>query len=198
MAGRLYPGSVFRLKTEERLLWLTFDDGPDPGSTPALIELLERYGIRAAFFLDGRAAEKYPDLVRLMISKGHLTGNHGYLHLDGWKTSPGKYAEDIAKASGFTPGKLFRPPYGRLGIRQYLILKKSYTIVFWDLMPYDFDRKFGGKRTLEILKRMIRPGSVIALHDKPSSSANDILPGFIDFVIGEGYRFVLPEEGSLL
>lgn len=158
-----------------------------------LLDLLGRHDIKAIFFCDGRAAEKYPELIRFIISKGHLAGNHGYSHLDGWRTKPERYTEDISRASTLTPGKLFRPPYGRLGFRQYRILKRHYTIIFWDLMPYDFDPEFGAERSLGILKRKIRPGSIIAMHDKPGSSANAILPQFIDFALGKGYRFVLPD-----
>ena len=78
IAGWLYPEAIFRMKTDEKLLCLTFDDGPDPDSTPELLDLLERHNIKGIFFCDGRAAEKYPELIDLIISNGHLTGNHGY------------------------------------------------------------------------------------------------------------------------
>jgi peptidoglycan/xylan/chitin deacetylase (PgdA/CDA1 family) len=87
IAGWLYPEAIFRIRTTEKLLCLTFDDGPDPGSTPQLLDILDKYNIKSLFFCDGRAAEKYPDLIKRMISRGHIIGNHGYSHLDGWRTS---------------------------------------------------------------------------------------------------------------
>ena len=68
-AGWLYPEALFRIKTAEKILYLTFDDGPDPDSTPRLLDILEKYNIKALFFCDGRAAEKYPDLINLIRSR---------------------------------------------------------------------------------------------------------------------------------
>ena len=144
---------------------LTFDDGPDPDSTPQLLDILDKHDIKALFFCDGRAAEKYPDLINRMISKGHIIGNHGYNHLNGWKTSLKKYIADVVNAAPYTSSGLFRPPYGRLRFNQYRELKEKYKIVFWDIMPYDFDRSFGSGNSLRVLKKKLRRGSIIVLHD---------------------------------
>jgi peptidoglycan/xylan/chitin deacetylase (PgdA/CDA1 family) len=191
LAGCLYPEALFRIKTTDKVLYLTFDDGPDKVSTPQLLDILARYNIRVLFFCNGNAAEKNPELMKLISSRGHLVGNHGYRHLDGWRTNSAKYNEDVRKASAFTSDKIFRPPFGRLSVKQKRILSGSYKIVFWDIMAYDFDVAFAGKECLSVLKRKIRPGSVIVLHDKESSCANAILEEFIMFAQGEGYRFEL-------
>jgi peptidoglycan/xylan/chitin deacetylase (PgdA/CDA1 family) len=191
--GWLYPGAIFRMKTEEKLLCLTFDDGPDTASTPQLLDILGKRSIKGIFFCNGRAAEKYPELMNQIIASGHLIGNHGYAHPDGWRTASEKYVADVSKASPMTSATLFRPPYGRLGLKQYRIIKQNYKIVFWDIMPYDFDWNFSSEKSFSILKKLIRPGSIIALHDKPASSALKFLPAFIEFAVENGYRFVLPE-----
>jgi peptidoglycan/xylan/chitin deacetylase (PgdA/CDA1 family) len=191
LAGCLYPEAFFRIKTTDKVLYLTFDDGPDTVSTPQLLDILARHNIRVLFFCNGNAAEKNPDLMKLIISRGHLIGNHGYSHLDGWRTDSKKYIEDVRKASVFTSDKIFRPPYGRLSIKQKRKLSGSYKIIFWDIMAYDFDTAFGAERCLNLLKRKIRPGSIIVLHDKVSSCANDIVEEFIIFAKVEGYRFEL-------
>jgi len=188
----LYPEAIFRIKTTEKLLCLTFDDGPNPDSTPQILDILDLYNIKAMFFCDGRAAEKYPDLINQITTHGHVIGNHGYNHLNGWETSTENYIADIEKAAANTSGSLFRPPYGRLRFGQYRKLKKRYKIVFWDLMPYDFDASFGSENSLMILKSKIRPGSVIVLHDKTNSAAIKILEEFLAFAVGEGYRFEIP------
>lgn len=185
----LYPEAIFRIKTTEKLLCLTFDDGPNPDSTPQILDILDLYNIKAMFFCDGKAAEKYPDLINQIISKGHVIGNHGYNHLNGWKTSTEKYIADIEKAAAYTSGSLFRPPYGRLRFWQYCKLKRKYKIVFWDIMPYDFDASFGNEKSLQVLKYKIRPGSVILLHDNPNSAAIKILVEFLAFAVDEGYSF---------
>jgi len=190
----LFPEAVIRVKTTEKILYLTFDDGPDPGSTPEILGILNKFNIRAVFFCNGKKAEKYPDLMGLIKSGGHIIGNHGYYHLSGWNTSSGKYAADIEKAASFTSSSLFRPPYGRLRKSQYLRLKKKFKIILWDLMPYDFDKSFGAGNVLDILKNKVRKGTVIVLHDTSISVARDILNEFIGYSLQEGYRFdILPE-----
>jgi peptidoglycan-N-acetylglucosamine deacetylase len=191
LAGCLYPEALFRIQTTDKVLYLTFDDGPDPVSTPQLLDILAGYNIRVVFFCNGNAAEKNPDLIKLISSRGHLIGNHGYSHLDGWRTDSEKYYKDIIRASAFTSDKIFRPPFGRLSVKQKNKLSGSYKIVFWDIMAYDFDVAFGGEKCLSVLKRKIRTGSIIVLHDKVSSCANVILENFIIFAQGEGYRFEL-------
>jgi peptidoglycan/xylan/chitin deacetylase (PgdA/CDA1 family) len=123
---------------------------------------------------------------------GHAIGNHGYNHLNGWITSLNKYVGDVNEAAPFTSSVLFRPPYGRLRINQYRKLSKTYKIVLWDIMPYDFDNTFGPANSLRILKNKIRPGSIIVLHDTSDSSAGKILEEFIIFSISSGFRFDLP------
>lgn len=188
----IYPEALFRVKTPENVLCLTFDDGPDPASTPILLEILDRYNVKALFFCNGEAAENHPDIIDAIISGGHMIGNHGYEHLDGWATSLRCYLKNAALAAPFTSERFFRPPYGHLWLNQYKNLKSSYKIIFWDIMPFDFDKSFGGKNSLKILKKKIRPGSVIALHDSPDSSAISILDEFIEFSLDAGYRFILP------
>jgi peptidoglycan/xylan/chitin deacetylase (PgdA/CDA1 family) len=196
IAGCLYPEAIFRIKRDEKLLYLTFDDGPDPDSTPVLLDLLALYNVKGLFFCDGRAAQKYPDLVDLIIANGHIIGNHGFSHLDGWRTSTKRYVEDISKANELTGSPFFRPPYGRMKINQYKKLKEKYKIVLWDIMPYDFDNNFGRERSLNVLKKKIRPGSIIVLHDTHTSMANTITGEFIAFAISSGYRFNVPGKDT--
>ena len=82
----VYPKALFRLKTNDKVLCLTFDDGPDPECTPRVLDILEYHNVKAIFFCRGLNAENHPELISLIKSKGHVVGNHGYHHLDGWKT----------------------------------------------------------------------------------------------------------------
>jgi peptidoglycan-N-acetylglucosamine deacetylase len=188
LAGCLYSEALFRIKTTEMRVFLTFDDGPDPVSTPLLLDILKKYDVPAIFFCNGDAAEKYPELIDMIRQCGHIIGNHGYSHLNGWRTDAVKYANDIKRASKLTSGNIFRPPFGLLSYRQKRLLK-SFRIIFWDVMAYDFDSSFGSKKSLEILKRKIRPGSIIVLHDTALSCAKEILDEFIVFALGKGYSF---------
>jgi peptidoglycan/xylan/chitin deacetylase (PgdA/CDA1 family) len=184
---------IFRLRTSQKEICLTFDDGPDPDSTPGILDILGKNDTRAIFFCTGIKAEAYPDLTARIVSEGHMTGNHGYLHLDGWRTSREVYTGNVRKAAGLTSGYLFRPPYGRLKPSQYRELIRTYHIMGWDLMPYDFDSSMGKERLLSVLREKIRPGTVIVLHDKAGSLAPAILDEFISHAHMEGYRFILPD-----
>ncbi|MCU0409598.1 MAG: polysaccharide deacetylase family protein [Bacteroidales bacterium] len=191
-AGLVYPGARFRLEDPGNSLCLTFDDGPSEGSTPKILDILEPYGISAVFFCTGKAAERHPELLSAIRDRGHVTGNHGYEHLDGWRTSCRRYLGNAISAEPFTSFSLFRPPYGRMSPCQYREIAARYTIVMWDLMPYDYDRGFGSARCLEVLRKKTRSGSVIALHDSDISLAAGILEEYINFTLGRGYRFENP------
>ena len=192
LARWIFRDALFRIKTNENLICLTFDDGPDPSSTSEILKILQKHNIKAVFFCSGDKVERFPELFQRIISSGHLAGNHGYSHLNGWKTSLKEYTADIEKASQFIPGMFFRPPYGKIRLCQYLKLRKRFKIIFWDILPYDFDKSFYPEKSLEILERKIRPGSVITFHDSSGSSATLILSRFIKMAESRAYRFVLP------
>lgn len=191
-ARYLYPEAIFRIKTTEKVLYLTFDDGPYQESTPVLLKILLKHGIKSTFFCNGSHAGKLPAHMDQIRSEGHLIGNHGYSHMKGWYSATDEYIADVEAAARFTSDRLFRPPFGMIKKSQYNLLKKKYTIYFWDLMPCDFDLSFGAENTLKILEKKIRPGSVIVMHDKTSSCANEIIEEFIVFAKNKGYRFELP------
>jgi peptidoglycan-N-acetylglucosamine deacetylase len=188
-----YPDAIFRIKTRNKELCLTFDDGPHPDSTFRILDILDAHGIKALFFCNGQEAEKYPALISLIRSKGHIIGNHGYRHLNGFMTNFQVYVRNIAEGAIFTSQYLLRPPYGRIRPSQYNELSKNYKVVFWDLMPYDYDKQMTSENVLNVLKKRIRPGSVIALHDKPSSSVLSFLEEFINYAWDKGYRFAIPQ-----
>jgi peptidoglycan-N-acetylglucosamine deacetylase len=189
-----FPEAVFRMPARGKSICLTFDDGPFPAITPRILEILERHDVKAVFFLNGRQAATYPGLAAAIREEGHITGNHGYDHLDGWRTATVKYAENTAMADDLTSGRIFRPPYGRLKPAQYSKLAGKYRIFMWDLMPYDFDSGFGPAKSLEVARKLIRNGSIIVLHNNPESFAAEILEGIIIYARENGFEFVLPEK----
>lgn len=189
-ARMIYPEALFRISTCQKELMLTFDDGPDPLYTLPLAEILEKQKVKAVFFCSGEKAEAFPSIISHLKAMGHIIGNHGYEHLDGWKTPSAKYIENVRRASPFTSDSLFRPPYGKMKLSQYSELKKDFRIILWDLMPYDFDKDLGGEGSFKILKKMIRTGSVIVLHDTTGSSALSFIDEFVSWSLGEGYSFV--------
>lgn len=162
LAGRLFPGTHFIMPDEAGAIYLTFDDGPHPESTPRLLELLARHDARATFFCLGQNVEKYPGLYGQIITAGHATGNHSWSHPNGWTTNTSKYIADVNRAAGLIDSKLFRPPYGRLTPGQYLELKKRYNIIMWTRMFPDYSLAFNPSTA-----RFpgIRPGDILVMHD---------------------------------
>jgi peptidoglycan/xylan/chitin deacetylase (PgdA/CDA1 family) len=192
----LYPEAIFRIRTTEKVLYLTFDDGPDPVSTRQLLSILKTHDIKAMFFCTGKKAEEYSYLMNDIRAGGHIIGNHGYNHYNGWRTDSVKYINDVIRASDFTSDKIFRPPFGKLSNKQRKRLPKSFKLIFWDIMAYDFDTTFGGLKSLRILQKKMRPGSIIVLHDTVTSCANAIIGEFLTYAIRAGYRFELLEDAQ--
>ena len=111
-------------------VYLTFDDGPVPEITPEVLKILERRSIRATFFCIGDNVKKYPQLFQQVISAGHTVGNHSFNHLNGWKTPTGQYVDNVMRCKEYFTTPLFRPPYGRFSMSQYLVLRKHFHSVF--------------------------------------------------------------------
>lgn len=193
----IYPGAIFRIPEKGKKLYLTFDDGPDPASTPQILDILNSHDVTATFFCTGSKVIRSPGLFARIASGGHIIGNHGFSHLNGLKTPIRTYCADIFKGRDVTQSNLFRPPYGRLRVRQYRILERTMRIVFWDIMPYDFDKKMHPETSFAILSARVRPGSVIVLHDKAESSALVYLDRFIRSSIDKGYTFGDLDDNSL-
>jgi peptidoglycan/xylan/chitin deacetylase (PgdA/CDA1 family) len=194
MAPVVYREALFRIKTPEKKLLISFDDGPWPGTTLKILEIIESYNIRALFFCTGALAEADQEIVRRIKSGGHLVGNHGYDHLSGFRTAPDMYYNNVQAAAAFTSDRIFRPPYGQITPSQYRMISESYRIIFWDAMAYDFDPEIGWEKSFNLLKRNIRKGSIIVFHDKPVSKVLYILGRFIEHAISDGYSFEIPGD----
>ena len=130
--------------------------------------------------------------------RGYSIGNHGYFHLNGFKTDRKKYMENVIRGAEVSGSGFFRPPYGKITPAQYREVLGKYRIVFWSIMPYDFDNSLSARSVLKILRNGIRPGSIIALHDNSRSVAPVILNEFIDYCIEEGYNFDTLERLNLM
>lgn len=162
---------VFYIKESEKI-YLTFDDGPFQETTPLILEKLKALNIKATFFCSGKQINKHFQLFQKIISDGHCIGNHGYNHLNGWETQHLDYIKDIEKSKSLVRSNLFRPPYGKLSWKQYLILKKENTIILWDNMPGDFNENGNKQNILNNFQKNLKPGSIIVLHDNPKSIKN--------------------------
>jgi len=172
-------------------LYLTFDDGPDPDGTPALLELLDAHDTRATFFLLGQRAARHPALVRTVADAGHGVGSHGWDHRDPWRT-PGREVLDgldrtEAVLSDLVGGRVrdHRPPYGRLTPATLRWARSAgRRIVLWDRMAGDFGKTAGKVRSL-------RPGSILVLHEGEAGRAARprLLPPLLAALRADGWCF---------
>ena len=188
---QLYPRACWRMDISERAVYLTFDDGPIPEVTPWVLELLEKYKIKATFFMVGDNVRKYPDVYRMVVERGHRIGNHTYNHLRGIEKRTKDYVANTEKANGYLNTNLFRPPHGFMRFNQYRALRKHYQIVMWDLVTRDYNPKLTGRQVLRKVRKYTRNGSIITFHDSLRSVENlhYALPRAIEWLLSEGYKF---------
>ncbi len=187
----MYPDALWRVKTNQKELYLTFDDGPTPGITETILELLEQYNAKATFFCLGSKVKNSPYLFNSILDSGHSVGNHSYSHPKGRKTKNKNFFHDINKALEIINSTLLRPPYGSLKLSQYYVLKKNFRIVFWDIITYDFFPDINAEKCFKIIKKYTKPGSIIVFHDNEKACAT-MLPALektLNYFSNEGYTF---------
>lgn len=188
----LYPSAIWRMDKDKKAVYLTFDDGPIPRVTPWVLDVLDRYGIKATFFMVGDNIRKHPDEFRMVVERGHRIGNHTFNHIRGLSYDINSYLENTDKACRMMMNtNLFRPPHGYMSPKQYAELKKRYKIIMWDLVTRDYNRKFTGEQILKKVKKYARNGSIITFHDSLKSEENIryALPKAIEWLMEQGYEF---------
>ncbi len=191
IAEVLYPGGVFRIPDKDKkIVYLTFDDGPIPEATPLVLDILKEYKAKATFFCVGDNVQKHPDVFQRIISEGHSFGNHTFNHIDGWRSSVKEYTDNVNKCAGVVKSNLFRPPYGRIMLKQFRRLKKEYKMIFWDVLSMDYDKELSAENCFDLVKRYTRPGSIIVFHDsiKAKDKIPHLLPKSLEFLASEGYE----------
>lgn len=180
---------VWSLYPPEKAVYVTFDDGPTPGVTERVLDLLAQHEAKATFFCVGANVEKAPALIERLMKEGHALGSHTWNHENGWKTPVKSYLRSSLKTGERLQTVLFRPPYGRITRAQSEALKKRFFLVMWDLLSADFDPEVDTHEALKKLKRNTRSGSIIVFHDSQKAAERmfQILPAYLDFLSTEGY-----------
>jgi peptidoglycan/xylan/chitin deacetylase (PgdA/CDA1 family) len=172
IAKYLFPSLVWKKNTDQKKIWITFDDGPDEKVTPYLINVLAEFNIKATFFIIGNQAKKNPELVKLIINSGHKIGNHSFSHLNGFSTDNNKYLEDVEQAKKYINSDIFRPPYGKITPFQIKNLKKDFKIIMWDIMSWDFKENISSNKIYKNVINNIENGSIILFHNNLKSYNN--------------------------
>ena len=167
MLRRFYGNAIWQINTPGHV-YLTFDDGPHPELTPQILDILDDYNAKATFFLIGEHVQKHPELLRAYRDRGHAVGNHSMRHLNGWKVSAKDAFEDFQNCESIFSSKLYRPPYGKVRIKNIKRISKSHQIVMWDVLSKDYT-KWSAQRCFDRIKKESQAGSIILLHENEKS-----------------------------
>ena len=203
----LLPNFVWNVNTEDKTLYLTFDDGPTPEITPWALEQLKAYDAKATFFCIGKNIESHSEIFQSVLEEGHMVANHTYDHLKGWKTKTKVYVDNTelcdsvmtfqiqnSKSQDLNPDalKLFRPPYGKFKTKQSKKLQKlGYKIVLWDVLSYDWDKSVSEQQCYNNVISAANSGSIIVFHDSVKASRNlqHTLPKVLEYYCEKGFQF---------
>lgn len=190
---QLNKNLVWNIPTKEKIVYLTFDDGPHETATPFVLDQLKNYNAKATFFCLGKNVQTYPDIYKRILHEGHTTGNHTFNHLNGLSTKRDIYIDDVSKAAEYIQSNLFRPPYGKISPFTSKILKNKfgYKIIMWDVLSADFDIKISPEKCLQNVLNNVERGSIIVFHDstKAWNAMQFALPNVLRKLSEDGYIF---------
>lgn len=205
VAKKMFPNYIWDISTTDKVIYLTFDDGPTPEITNWTLDVLKSHNAKATFFCIGNNIEKYPEIFQSILNDGHAIGNHTHNHIKGWKTKAKDYLKNIAEAqdvlnfqiskSKFQDAravKLFRPPYGQITPKQgKKLMDLGYKIIMWDVLSFDWDNTVEKGNCLENVLTKTTAGSIIVFHDsiKASKSMQFALPKVLKYFGEKGYHF---------
>jgi len=191
---KLYPGVTWERKVKEKVIYLTFDDGPDPEITQWVLQELKRCNAKATFFCIGKNVEQNPETYSKIIENGHKIGNHTFNHLNGWKTNTEKYLQDVKQFSAPGSSMLFRPPYGKIRYSQLAATKQmGFEVIMWTVLACDWDPNLDKELALTSLCNFSKPGSILVFHDsqKAASNLKALLPKVLEYFSAQGYTFAV-------
>ena len=181
----IFPNLVWEIPTEEKVIYLTFDDGPTPEITEWTLNILKQYNAKATFFCIGKNVKDYPDIFSKIVSEGHGVGNHTFNHVKGWRISTKDYLKNVQETrsvfqSSLPKGEqsssyniLFRPPYGQIRPKQAKALSLlGYKIIMWSVLSVDWDKNVSKEKCAENVINNATYGSIVVFHDSIKASVN--------------------------
>ena len=205
LVKHVLPSLVWNIETTEKIIYLTFDDGPTPKITNWTLDILKQHNAKATFFCIGNNIEKHPEIFQGILKDGHAIGNHTQNHIRGWKTKAKDYLNNIGEAQetinfqipqskfqDFKITNLFRPPYGQITPKQgRKLINLGYKIVMWDVLSFDWDHTIEKENCLENVLAKTSRGSIIVFHDSVKASKNMqyALPKVLAHFSEKGYCF---------
>jgi peptidoglycan/xylan/chitin deacetylase (PgdA/CDA1 family) len=200
----MHPSLIWNKPAQEKILYLTFDDGPHPNPTPFVLDQLKQYNAKATFFCIGKNVAAQTEVYHRILDEGHGVGNHTFNHLNGWKTNSKTYIQNIFEAAKYIDSALFRPPYGRITrfqasmltnikdkVRNMNDLNFRFKIIMWSILSGDFDPKISPQHCLENVILNAKSGNIIVFHDSPKAwdKMSFALPKVLEHFSKQGYSF---------
>ena len=181
---------VWRINPAKKVIYLTFDDGPNSRVTPLVLDILDRFEVKATFFCVGENVSRFPDVFDEVKRRGHTVGNHTFNHLKGFEYATDYYVRNVEKANGYIKSDLFRPPHGQIKPSQIKALKDDYRIIMWDFITYDYDKLIEPEKIIAEVKKRSRNGSIVVFHDSLKAEKNvlQVLPEALRFWKENGYE----------
>ena len=188
----LFPECVWRIQKKRKCVYLTFDDGPIPEVTPWVLDTLDRYGVKATFFMVGDNVRRHPELLEEVLRRGHSVGNHTMNHMQGRIVTTETYLDNIERANKLIHTNLFRPPHGLMKRIQMRVVNERYNVVMYDVVTRDYNRKLSADRVFDNVRRYARDGSIIVFHDSLKSRERvlEALPRAIEWLHDNGFTLL--------
>jgi len=195
----LFPNFTWKIPVNEKILFLTFDDGPIPEVTPWVLKQLKAYHAKATFFCVGDNVAKHREVLQQVIDEGHSIGNHTFNHMNGWNTDNIPYFHNIRHCAHLVKSNLFRPPYGKIRPRQAQFLQRHYRIVMWDVLSGDFDPRISIDQCYNNVIQNASEGSIVVFHDslKAIDKLRNVLPRVLKHYSDLGYSFEVLDAQAL-
>ena len=192
---KIFPNYIWDIPSNEKVIYLTFDDGPTLEITNWVLSELQKYNAKATFFCIGKNIDNHPNIIENIINEGHVVGNHTQNHLNGWKTKTQRYVSDVISSS--STELLFRPPYGKVRRKQATALRKlGYQIIMWDVLSADFDHNISKEKCLSNVLENTRSGSIVVFHDseKAFEKLKYVLPRVLKYFTEKGFEFATVQK----
>lgn len=197
---KMFPDYVWEISTNQKELYLTFDDGPTPEITLWVLDCLKHYQAKATFFCIGENVKKHPELFQSLLDHGHSIGNHTNNHIKGWKTKTKEYLENVREAQETinnhllqsSNNNLFRPPYGQISPKQgKKLIGNGYKVVMWDVLSFDWDKSVSNQECFNYVTSKSKNGSIVVFHDsvKASNNMKYTLPKVLEYYTEKGFAF---------
>jgi len=192
-----FPKRTWNIQTDQKEIYLTFDDGPTPEITDWTLGQLAKYKAKATFFCIGKNVIQHPEIFKRCVAEGHSIGNHLFKHEDGWKTPTADYINSVEKTNQIflkynLKTRLLRPPYGKISQQQAVQLTEDdYRLIMWSVISKDYDPNITPEKCLRYSIKDLKRGSIVVFHDSLKASLNMqyALPRLLEQFSKEGFVF---------